>query len=144
VTEAQAIEALTQRWIDAWPGATSPSTVPYTFRGETFDAVATWARVTFRPLVRVQATMGPVGGRRFEDRGQIFVQLFADIGTGDLLLAQLAGAVRTVYESRTIGTAELVTFAATRRAGGDRDSRLGDGRWEMSVVQIPYWFDETR
>lgn len=142
MTEEQAIEALTQRWVDTWP-ALQPS-VPYAFRGETIDAAATWVRVTFRGLTREQATMGPVGGRRFEDRGLIFVQLFADVGTGDRLLARLAGSVREVYEARTIGSEELVTFAAARQPGGDRDSRLSDGRWEMAVVTIPYWFDEQR
>lgn len=141
MTEAQALEALTQRWIDTWPGL--QPTVPYYFEGETHDSAATWVRITFRPAVRVQATMGPSGGRRFEERGVIFVQLFLDIGLGVKPLATLAGSVRAVYESRTISTSELVTYAASRRTGGDRDPRLSDGRWEMSVMTIPYWFDET-
>jgi len=143
MTEAQAIEAMTQRWIDAWP--TASSSVPYTFRGETFDAVPKWARVTFRPTLRVQATMGRPA--RYEDRGVIFVQLFADVGLGEKPLVEMAGCVRTVFESLALSADLLVTFAATRRMGGD-DGRGGvvvdDGRWVMSVVTIPYWFDEQR
>lgn len=143
MTEAQAIEAMTQRWIDAWPGL-QPS-VPYTFRGEAMDAAPAWARVTFRPSLRLQATLGRPA--RFEDRGTIFVQLFSDVGGGELALVTLAESVRAVYESRTIGSEELVTFAATRRFGGD-DGRGGtvvdDGRWIMSVMTIPYWFDEQK
>jgi hypothetical protein len=142
VTETEALEALTQRWIDTWPGL-QPS-VPYCFEGETIDAAATWVRVTFRGAVRVQATLGPEGGRRFEDRGTIMVQVFVDVGLGVKTAAALAGSVRTVYESRTIGSSELVTYAATRRTGGERDPRQTDGRWSMSVVTIPYWFDEQR
>lgn len=145
MTEAQAIEALTQRWIDAWPGLQPAA--PYTFKGEIFDAVSTWARVTFRPTLRRQATLGPEGGRRFEDRGAIFVQLFVDGAVGEAPMAALADSVREVYEAREIGSSELVTYAATRRAGGD-DGRGGtvvdDGRWTMSVVTIPYWFDQQR
>lgn len=144
MTEAEAVEALTQRWIDAWTAATAPATIPYAFEGETIDAAATWVRVTFRGAARVQATMGPVNGRRFEDRGTIFVQIFVDIGLGARTAATIAGAVRTVYEGRTIGSSELVTYAATHRTGGERDPRQTDGRWSMSVVTIPYWFDETR
>jgi hypothetical protein len=146
VTEAQAMESMTQRWLDAWPGL-QPG-VPYTFKGELFEAVSAWARITFRPTVRKQATMGPAGGRRFEDRGVIFVQLFVDAFVGEARLVELADSVREVYESRTIGASEeLVTFAASRRMGGD-DGRGGtvvdDGRWTMSVMTIPYWFDQQR
>src|SRR5690606_2111204 len=116
----------------------------YRFEGEGEDSAPTWVRVTFRPTVRVQATMGPAGGRRFEDRGLIFVQLFVDVGLGVKRIAELAGSVRDVYESRTIGSPELVTYAATRRTGGERDPRQTDGRWSMAIVTIPYWFDEQR
>lgn len=145
MTEAQAIELMTQRWIDTWPML--QATVPYCFEGEVVESSATWVRVTFRPAVREQVTMGPENGRRFEDRGTIFVQLFVDVGLGAKTMADLAGSIRAVYESRTIGTIgtlELVTFAASRRPGGDRDPRQSDGRWSMSVVTIPYWFDEQR
>lgn len=142
MTEVEALEALTQRWIDAWP--TLEPQVPYAFEGEAVDAAATWIRVTFRPAARVQATMGPPGGCRFEDRGLIFVQTFVDVGLGVKRQAELASAVREVYERREVGSPELVTFAATRRSGGERDPRQSDGRWSMSVITIPYWFDEQR
>jgi len=142
MTEAQALELLTQRWIDTWPGL-QPA-VPYAFEGESHDSAPTWVRVTFRPAVRVQATIGPPGSRRFEDRGLIFVQIFVDIGLGVKPIADLSVSIREVYEARTIGSQELVTYAATRRTGGERDPRPTDGRWSMAIVTIPYWFDEQR
>lgn len=133
MTEPQAYEALTQRWIDIWPGL-QPDT-PYTFRGETFDAVATWARVTFVRTGRVQATMG--SSARYEDRGLIRVDLFADIDGGAAPLAELRQSVIDTYE--TLDLSGLLTFAA-QPAGAPID----EGRWLIDTVTIPYWFDEQR
>lgn len=135
MTEAEAIEALTQRWVDAWP-ALRP-TVPFTFEGEVTDSADAWVRVTFLPTVRAQGTLGPEGSRRFESRGQVFAQIFAPLGAGVQLLHQLADDVRKVYEARRIAD-EIVTYAGTTRMGP------GDGRWVMAVVTVPYTFDELR
>lgn len=135
MTEAEAVEAIKQRWIDAWPGL-QPS-VPYTFDNELYDAPATWARVSVLHTVREQTTSGPTNGRRFEARGQIFVQLFGEVNVGSKPLSLLADSVREVFESRRIGD-EVVTYA-----GSTRESPT-DGRWAMRVVTVPFFYDETR
>jgi hypothetical protein len=139
MTEQQAIDAIKQRWLDTWPGLQPAARS--TFKAEVDDATDRWARVTIRPALRVQATMGAPA--RYDDRGTIFVQLFADIGREDLLLS-MAESVRTVYESRDLGGG-LVTYAATRREGPDGQREgFEDGRWSMNVMTIPYWFDEVK
>ena len=137
MTEAQAIEAILQRWADTWPGL--QAAVPYTFGNEVLEAAAIWARVTVIPTVREQTTMGPAGARKFEDRGHIFVQLFGAIDVGDKPLALLAADVRTVFEARRIGTpADINTYAGT-------PGRVSsDGRWAMRTVTIPFRCVETR
>jgi hypothetical protein len=133
VTEAQVIEVLTQRWVDTWPGL---SAVPFTFDNEIADGAESYARVSFVPTVRNQATMGDVGGRRFEMRGQIFVSLFGPVNVGVKALYELAGHVRTVYEALNISG--IHTYAgSTRRSPSD-------GVWDQVTVTIPYLADEVR
>jgi len=133
VTEAEAIEALTQHWIDTWPGL---SAVPFTFDNEVADGAASYVRVSFVPLTRNQATMGDVGGRRFEMRGQVVVQLFGPVNVGVKPLYELAGKVRTVFEARNIDG--IHTYAgATRRTPSD-------GVWDMVTVTVPYLAEEIR
>jgi hypothetical protein len=135
MTEAQAIEAITQRWITAWP-ALQPL-VPYTFENEAYLAVDTWVRVTLVHAAREQATMGSTGNRRFEARGAILVQLFGAVDVGRRPLAQLADSVRSVFEGQRIGT-EITTY------GGSTRELPTDGRWARSSVSIPVWYDEQR
>ena len=140
MTEAQAIEAVTQRWIDMWP-ALQP-TVPYTFEGEPLESSGTWARMSMLHTAARQATMGGVGARRFERRGNVFVQLFSDLGVGRRQLSQMADSARAVYEARSIVVAgddePLTTYAgATREAPTD-------GRWLMTAVVFPFVYYELR
>lgn len=134
MTEAQAIEALTQRWIDAWPGL---SAVPYTFDNEIADSADSYVRVSFVHTVRAQQTMGSDGGRKFESRGYIFVQLFGPVNVGMKTLAELADKARSVYEGRRLAE-ELTTYA-----GSTRESPT-DGRWAMRTITIPFAYEELR
>jgi len=134
VTEAQAIEALTQRWIDAWPGL---SAVPYTFDNEIADSADSYVRVSFVHTVRRQATLGSDGGRKFESRGYVFVQLFGAVNVGVKTLAELADKTRSVYEGRRLAE-ELTTYA-----GSTRESP-SDGRWAMRTITIPFAYEELR
>ena len=135
MTEAEAIEAITQRWIDAWPGL-QPA-VPYTFTNEAFDAVDNWARVTVLHTSRVQVTAGAAGSRKFEVTGRIQVQLFGSLDVGERSLALMAGHVRTVLEGRRIGD-DVVTHAAASR------ETTTDGRWAMKIVSVPFRYHDTR
>lgn len=135
MTEAEAIEAIHQRWIDAW--VPLQPAVPFTFTNERLEAVAAWARVTVMLTTRVQSTSGTDGQRKFDNRGVIFVQLFGAIDVGDKPLALLAGDVRSVLEARRIGT-DVITYAGASRPAG------ADGAWAMRTVTVPFQFDETR
>lgn len=135
MTEAQAIEAVLQRWIDAWPGL--QPTVPYTFDNESFEGVASWARVSLVHRSREQVTMGGAGSRIFDARGSIVVELYGDVDAGRRPLATLADSVRSVLEARRIGDFLVTHAGATRELPTD-------GRWARSSVVVPFWYDETR
>ncbi len=139
MTEEQAVEAITQRWIDAWPSL--QSSVPYTFDNEEYTAVASFARVSIVHSVAEQATIGPAGSRIYQRSGNIAVQLFTAVNVGRKPLAQLADSVRTVYQGRRItvaGVAEpLYTFAGATRG------ETTDAAWFMATVVIPFEYRET-
>jgi hypothetical protein len=81
--------------------------------------------------------MGPYGARRFEDRGMLQVQLFADAIGGLTPLLAMADRARAAIEGRDLGDG-LHTYAGSSR------SAPSDGRWLMWIVSVPYLFDDQR
>lgn len=145
MTEAQAVEAIAEAWQDGWEllhpdDPADPDYVPYVYDNEELTAPALWARVTIAHSVAVVGTMGPAGARRFDRRGNIAVQLFGDVNVGRLQLSCLADDVRSVLEAKPIlsGSDVLVTFAGTTREGKT------DGRWNQSMIVIPFRYYEQR
>lgn len=139
MTEAQAVEAVLEAWKAGW-AALHPADVPYTEDNEAFTAPTTWARITIVHSFRQQITLGPIGSRRYEHRGQIAVQLFGDIDRGRLQLSTLADDVRKVLE----GVAILVGSEALDTYGGTTREQPTDGRWNQSTVVIPFKYYEVR
>lgn len=144
MTEAQAIEAICQHWIDGWlplhPGnPLDPNHVPFTFDNEEFASVPTWARVSVVHTVSEQGSMGGPGTRRFERRGQVAVQLFGSVDVGRQALARLADDVRSFLEAAAITAASgtVHTYAGTTREGPP------DGAWHMTLLTVPFWYDQT-
>lgn len=136
MTEAQALETMTQRWLDVWPTLQPGLANAIAFEGETFDTLETWARVTFIHTVRRQVTMGSDGARKYESRGTIFVQLFGAPNRGVKQLAELADDVRKVYEGKRLAT-ELTTYAGSTREVPT------DGRWLQKSVVIPFVYEHV-
>ncbi len=134
MTEAQAVEAIYQRWIDAWPSL--QSAIPYTFDNEVATAVPSFARVSIVHSTAQQSTIGPSGSRMFERVGNIAVQLFTPVNVGRKSLAELADSVRAVYESRRIAVVgvdePLYTFAGATRG------ETTDGEFFMATVVVPF------
>lgn len=145
MTEEQAVEALTQRWITAFD-ALNPiddiGVVPYCFDGETTGTSDYWARVTIRHNVRQQITAGGIGTRKFENRGTIFVQLFADVDQGRKQITKLIDAARSVFEGQRVsvpGDDEPVTVRAGTAPQVDTD-----GRWLSATIAFGFDWYQTR
>lgn len=133
MTEAQAVEAMTQAFITGW-GAAQPS-VPYTLDNELGATSGEWVRFSITHTTRSQSTMGPSGARRFETRGFMFVQIFTDVNVGRKRVAELADSVRTVLDSKSISVSGEEPI--TTREAATRESPT-DGRWSMSTVTVPF------
>lgn len=135
MTEAQAIEAIYQRFADAWTNG-----IPYHFENEGAESAGSWARVSIRHTTSQQLTMGSAPSRKFERRGVIMVQLWSPIDQGRAAMSALVADARTVFEGRTItagGSAINCYAAATQESPTD-------GAWFMCSVVIPIRYIETR
>lgn len=140
MTEAQAIEAILQHWKTGWTAA-QPS-VPWVTDNEIGDAAASWVRITIQPTASAQATMGRAPQRRWARRGQIAVQVFTPINQGDALAADLADSVRAVLEGERISTSGVDEPVCTY--AGSSSPRQSDGVWHMTMVTVPFRYDQHR
>lgn len=157
MTESQAIEAIYQRWIDGWlplhpSNQADPNHVPFVFDNEELASPpAVWARVSVAHTSRIQGSMGPPGGRRFEVRGVIAVQLFGAFNVGRKPLAVLADDVRSVLEAIgiVVGTEMIYTYASETRLARLERFALGfenpaSGDYFQSVVITPFMYEQQR
>lgn len=150
MTEREAIEAILQRWKTGWqvlhPGSANdtdtpldinePLCVPWTTSNEIWPtellgALGAWARISVDFTTSQQTTLGTPS--KDEYRGNVFVQLFGPLGSGDGLLADLAEDARRVLHKKRIGELNLYV--------GRSEPGASDGRWAMRVVVIPFRYE---
>lgn len=145
MTEAQAMNLLSETWKAGWLALHSGD-APYALENEHYRSTSpTWALVFFRHTVSRQITQGPPGARKFERRGNILVFLFGAVDTGRIPVSELVGDVRTVFEARRLATVDdpLWTEAAASQETGV-NGRTTDGNWFMQRVTIPFRYTEQR
>lgn len=141
MTDAEAIEAIAQRWTSEWK-IRQPS-IPFALQNEAFRTqdVEAFATVTIGNTTPKQLTQGPIGTRLFQYRGVINAKLYGPLDVGGQQLAVLAGDVRGALASQTIGGGPsmipLHTFAASTVPGKE-------GRWATLLVAVPFeWHDRA-
>lgn len=129
-------EALYQRFVDQWGGAT-----PYTFENETFDPPdGAWVRVSVKRLPGGQETLGGVGNRKMNRVGVVIIQLFVPPGDGIKVLSDYAEAAAAIYENERIATHDI-RFAAVEP--GD-SGEVEDGRWWGLPVRGRFDYEELK
>jgi hypothetical protein len=147
MTEAQAITAILTHWEDNWEDLhpadeDDPDHVPWNPENEVAESTEQWVRITVVPTVSDQASMGPVGSRRWARRGQIAVQVFSHANAGMAEISALADDVRSCLEGARISTPgvdePVCTYAGSTNIGAT------DGVWMMVTVVIPYRYDNHR
>lgn len=145
MTEKQAIEAIYEQWESGWealhPASPSdPDHVPFSLRNEADNpapgALGAWARVSVIHTTAEQVTQGSAPNRKFDRRGNVFVQLFAPLNAGVALLAELADDVRTALANRGLGELNLYE--------GRTVEVPEDGIWAMTTVVIPFRYTDMR
>lgn len=147
MTEAQAIEAITDAFLEGWelnhPDVVGdPDYCPVAAEGEAFDAPSQWVRLSVIPDGgREQDSIGPPGARRVRQTGNVAVQVFVEVNQGARLRAELADDARQALELKSLsvaGEAEPVRVYA-----GASRSPTTDGRWLYQLVVFPFDFYAT-
>lgn len=137
MTEAQAVEAISETFVSGW--ATASSGVELVLDNEAMPDATTFAAMSFRFSTAEQVTMGPAGNRRVQRNGHVFVKIWtpANVG-GRQAFSTLADAARSVLELQSVyasGQVEPVTFmAATTKGEGT------EGTWFFGTVDFPFYF----
>jgi hypothetical protein len=147
MTEAEAVEAILQHWETAWEALhpadeEDPDHVPWFADNERKEAAASWVRITVVPTISNQATMGSEGARRWARRGQIGVQIFVRPDAGPGPMASLADDVRACLEGVRISTPGVDEPVCTY--AGSTGSTSTNGAWSMTVVTVPFRYDQHR
>jgi hypothetical protein len=146
VTELEAIQAILGQWETGWDAlhpqdTDDPDCVPYTYTNESFSTdqlgdLGAWARVSIIHTSASQLTQGSAPYRKWERRGNVFVQLFAPINQGAATLAELSDDVRTALEGHRLENLNLYE--------GRTEEVPDDGAWSRRVVVVRFRYVDTR
>lgn len=140
MTQYEAVKALYQRWMSAWPAAST--NVPFVFDNDVIAETATYARVKVEDLASDQHTLGPVGSRKWLRTGLVRVVVKSPANVGRKAADNLAAAVRSTLEGVRLaasGTEEGVfTFAATS------EELSPDAQYWVLSMTVPFQYYEVR
>jgi hypothetical protein len=121
------------KFITLW-GATSL----YTFDNEQFDEPESspWIRLTIRNSVGSQETLGVIGNRKYNRQAEIKVQVFTLANTGTQKSDEITTAVQNIFEGNTFDRVYIDNSSI---------NEIGvDGKWFMALVDISFFYDETK
>ena len=127
-----------QAIIDRFVAQTSLAPPRYTFDNENYQEPEDglpWARVTVRHTGGNQRTLGPVGLRRFDRRGSVFIQIMTSSDTGTSAGDLLAEASRAIFEA--------TSFSGLDFHNADIRVTPGDSTWWTTLVECPFQYQET-
>lgn len=140
-TLTEARQAIFNRWVTLWVSGGSERT-PTVLEGESADALdkgnVAWVRVVAPESgAQPSVTLGPKLGRKFYRRGIITVQVFTLTNKGMSEAGTLAHEARSVLEGESFSGIDVLD-GTTRESGGQK------GKWQLTIVELPYRFEETK
>ena len=117
--------------------------VPLALENETLPSSDSFALLTIQLTTSLQMTQGAPSTRRVQRNGWISVKLWGPANAGAMGVALLADRARTLLEmvdmpSPVTGDEPVTTLAGVTRPAGT------DSRWYMCVVQVPFWYSQTK
>lgn len=137
MTEAQAIELVTQTFVTGW--TTAMPAVPYTLRNDTLLSVDTFVLFTAMVTASRQTTQGPAGTRRVEYQGWIQIKTWVPTGTGAAPSARLADAARAIFVGQNLPS-PVPNDEALNCGAAMSGAPTVDERWELGLIRIPMKF----
>lgn len=114
---------------------------PYALGDEKFGPPnAPWARFSVKAQPGQQGTLGPVGARKFDRVGRVFLQLFHPPSGGEAILSELATFGQRIFEGCRFGPHDI-RFGVVDIG---ESATIEDGRWQSVVVDGRFEFEEQR
>lgn len=123
----------------AWPDVPLTPLLQQYITGEIEDTtdLQPWARVTIRPNVRDQRTLGSDGNRLWTRNGILFVEIFTPTGDGMVLSNTLCELVQNAFEG--ISSPHSVWYPQTRiNVNGI------EGLWSRNTVTVEWESQQKR
>lgn len=139
MTEEQAVEYITQRFLDRWP--VELSTVPYGINGEPEVSQDAFVSLAIQMTTRKQITQGT--HPRYLQNGRIWVRAWTPaiaVGGatgGTKAPAQIADAARRVFERQQLGTPLVETLQV---GAGETQTGGVNARWMLSAIVFGFYF----
>ena len=132
-TVNSARESVYAQFISDWA-----STTEVTLDNENYDppSDASWVRLIMRNNVTAQQTLAPVGFRKFNRFGIVFVQVFTKSDTATSTSDTLTSKARDVFEGKRLGGVDF-RDVTIREIGVD-------GKWFQVNVEAPFDYTETK
>lgn len=132
-TIAESRKSIYDRFITQW-GSTSA----FTFENEKFTPPPElpWVRLSVRNLTGEQETLGPIGLRKYDRRGIIAIQVFVLADTGLSQADALSKTAQDIFEG--------VSFSGVHTDNSNIRENGIDGKWLMMLVEIFFFYDETK
>lgn len=132
-TIAESRKAIYDRFITEW-GNTSI----FTFENEKFipPEDTPWVRLSVRNITGEQETLGPIGLRKYDRRGIIAMQIFVLADTGLAQADALSKTAQDIFEG--------ISFLGVHTDNSNIKESGIDGKWLMMLVEIFFFYDETK
>lgn len=142
MNEAQAYEAIAQRWSTAWT-ASQPA-IPFVLGNDAYPSqgVARFVALSFGPLASKRLSQGQ--NPKLQHRGTVMVKLFGPLDAGEAATLLLSVAVKAALEDRTITIATGDSNRDVSLWVAPATVSAKQGSWWTRLVTIPFTFYEQR
>lgn len=132
-----ATDAIYKRWTTQWG-----TTTAFVFKGEDHDSLHSgklpWARVSVMQTGGGQETLGRKTNRKYRRSASIIIQVYTLQNQGVKQATQLAKQAADVFEGESFSGVD-VNDAVIRGPNPEED-----GKWDQTVVEAFFDYDETK
>lgn len=140
-TPSEAEQIIFSHWLTNWAVGGQPRTETNFEEEKIPDGVSpgedAWVYLYVQEVDRQQLTKGPIGGRRYNQKSQIQIQIMVPQGAGTKFGTDLANEARNVFEGIRLGSLFNFVGADIVRVGPKPPE------FQINVVQ-PFEYEETK
>jgi len=148
LTLQETVDEILARFKTAWDTTDYPNNVVYPdvplsptiqkmIAGVEGIELQPWVRITVRPNIRRQKSLGDAGNRLYTRNGILFVELFVPTGDGSVESNELAEVISNAFEG--ISSPYHVWFSETRILNNGTE-----GLWSRQTVTVEWESEQVK